>query len=601
MKKLIAVLLTAVMLFSVVVMMNVSAEETAYNVPIALAQFGHPQNYLGADPIETAPVADGAIGEDEYTIVNEIAVGDQTSGTDAGAIDFNEYIAVDNEYIYYALEGNFSKDTYLDLRITPTKEELTQTEMTEVFNDTKESWYQVKITDSDSDGNYEIAPWRTTTPSLNVFSTFEASQSEVVGTVSETGLVIVEWKISRTYLDSEHGMENVTAYRYYLKINSNAAAYGTPLDMPLKVALGNPPITNLPKFILLSELGELPETSATEPPQQITGDIRDIIMDAGYGLEVNYIASNPPMIDGFQDPGEWNNQIPFYSGTDGKWNAGINGAIGAAQSFAYAVEQDEEYIYICVLFQNGNGADRGMIFTLNAINRELNTPIDLQAVKGKGGRLHFGPIVGLAKNFASMSYIGFDGEPKDSSNGEYFEAAVGVSDDGTTSVNEFKIKKQLILDEVNAAYGLEMETLEYFDIALHMDNYYTHNWGMVGATPEALGLDPLADGMTLDDGTPIDVFGMPVFLTVDPEAEDPTASRTTAAPITTPAPTTADPSNGTTAAPTTAAPTTAKPADATTAAPAEKKGCGGSISLAAIAIVPVLACGVAFTKKKKED
>ena len=89
MKKLIAVLLTAVMLFSVVVMMNVSAEETKYDVPIALAQYGNPQNYLGADPIETAPVADGVIGEDEYTIKNEIAADDTVVGGEY--IAYNEY------------------------------------------------------------------------------------------------------------------------------------------------------------------------------------------------------------------------------------------------------------------------------------------------------------------------------------------------------------------------------------------------------------------------------------------------------------------------------------------------------------------------------
>jgi len=65
---------------------------------------------------------------------------------------------------------------------------------------------------------------------------------------------------------------------------------------------------------------------------------------------------------------------------------------------------------------------------------------------------------------------------------------------------------------------------------------------------------------------------------------------------TTAEPTTAEP---TTAEPTTAATTKAATTAATTAA--EEKGCGKSIALSALAIVPVLGLGVAVVSKKKED
>ena len=71
-----------------------------------------------------------------------------------------------------------------------------------------------------------------------------------------------------------------------------------------------------------------------------------------------------------------------------------------------------------------------------------------------------------------------------------------------------------------------------------------------------------------------------------------TKATTTAAPTTTAT---------TTAAPTTTATTTAAPTTAATTAAEEKGGCGSSISIAALAIVPVLACGAAFVGKKKED
>ena len=86
----------------------------------------------------------------------------------------------------------------------------------------------------------------------------------------------------------------------------------------------------------------------------------------------------------------------------------------------------------------------------------------------------------------------------------------------------------------------------------------------------------------------------------EPEPTTP-APTTTAAPTTTPEPTTAAP---TTAKPTTAAPTTAAPTDApvatTTAAPKDEGGCGGTIALSALALVPMLGAAVVFGKKKED-
>ena len=346
-------------------------------------------------------------------------------------------------------------------------------------------------------------------------------------------------------------------------------------------------------------------TAATAAPAPVEKDIRDVIMEAGYGLTVETYTDKVPTIDGFYDEGEWDyRHEDMPGGPDSLLPKGYADGLGAAQAVAYAVEHDENYIYVCGLLSGGR--DRGLYISINAVDRgeDHNTPADIQAVYGKGGRLVFGPAVDqvTTAGIDAQVFIGFDGEVKanktETEENIYYEVAVGVTDDGIYSVHEFKISKQLILDAVNAEYDLGLEKLNYFDLAITLDNYSHFNgWGHIGATAEGAGLDPLADGMTFDDGSAIDRFGMPVYL-IDK------------APANTPASTTTDPSTPTTAAPTTAAPTTAAPttadakttAAATTAAPAEDEGgCGGSISLAAMAIVPALVCGVAFVGKKKED
>ena len=153
---------------------------------------------------------------------------------------------------------------------------------------------------------------------------------------------------------------------------------------------------------------------------------------------------------------------------------------------------------------------------------------------------------------------------------------------------------------------------EDYDLTLTLDNYaYFANWGHMGATVEGAGIDPFALGMTFDDGTAIDRFGMPVYLSYEadpnPDApvggditdddtddnggDDATDDSSNNAGNNTPSATTTVAEATTTAAPTTAAKT----------ADEEKGGCGSSISLASIAIVPALACGAAFLGKKKED
>ena len=81
----------------------------------------------------------------------------------------------------------------------------------------------------------------------------------------------------------------------------------------------------------------------------------------------------------------------------------------------------------------------------------------------------------------------------------------------------------------------------------------------------------------------------PEITTPDPTTPDHDCT-TTPAPSATPTPTT-------TPAPTTAAPTTAAPTAAATTA-AEEKGCGGTVAIAAIAIVPMFAAAVVIGKKK---
>ena len=226
-----------------------------YDIPAVLEENGISHNYLGTEAITTAPTLDGSIGEDEYQFSTTLSKDDASVEAKGDlAYDLEEYIAYDDNYIYYAVKGPIADNTYVDLRIKPAEVVAADGVTTEIAQGSDMAWVQLKLV------NGVGQEWRYRLPSPLTFLTF--ADGDITFAVQKVeNDFIIELKVGRAPMNVEYGLENddITAYAYYLSLNGTTYI-GNKLNETLAAALGIELGTNTaPRYAVLSDAPEAPD------------------------------------------------------------------------------------------------------------------------------------------------------------------------------------------------------------------------------------------------------------------------------------------------------------------------------------------------------
>jgi len=261
MKKFIALLLIAVMSLGATAAVSAAAS-AKYDVPTILAENGKQHLYLGSKPTTTPPTLDGKIGKNEYTISNSVSKSDTAAVSGTLTIDYTEYMAYDNDYIYYAIVGPLYEGKRFDTRIKPAQEVSVADMSDELSRGKNFCWIQVRPT------NNRVREILYRTPSSPVF--LKLSDGDVTFSGKKTGdNYTVELKISRSKMNEEYGInaDDVKAYAFYTTFDEGAIYIGNHLTQDDIKALGNPALEELcaPKYMILADapVEEAPTTAAT--------------------------------------------------------------------------------------------------------------------------------------------------------------------------------------------------------------------------------------------------------------------------------------------------------------------------------------------------
>jgi len=207
-------------------------EPKAYDVVSTLVENGH--NAVDVKNTDATRVVDGDIQYGEYSVTEEVAASSVLSGS--AYVDHTRYYAMDDDYFYYAIKGNFDPGYYVGLRIRPFGSSVSEADMPNVFNSSKYSWYNVDV---NADGTVTERT-NNTSPLSGTFMTYDQLESEAGGSYdAETGVTVIEWKIGRDYIENAYGVDDVKAYMFYNNFWSGNIVYGdTALSEDDKTDLG---------------------------------------------------------------------------------------------------------------------------------------------------------------------------------------------------------------------------------------------------------------------------------------------------------------------------------------------------------------------------
>ncbi len=592
MKKALSLVL-AVLMIAGCMSLVVFAEEPTYNLIDIFEENGGTTIKLDT-PIATPPVQDGVINDGEYNYVNRITEDPDTyspisemegilkyyseEGFLTGTDVIEEHFAYDDDYIYYAAElksNDFvfsAAKLYVPFMAIPS--ELTTVEIGNIgLSGNREGlstwgWYgysggQSKILAVPTDVKNALKadfPDLDTEATLILNDASTEAEGEIFNLLQGTvgvgkGGKLYELKFSRKYNVSDINTYGFAPFFYPDGAASRLRLMNV-LNEDMQAAIGTTETRTL-RFITVDYKYD---------------DAEEALAGKGYSIAADGYVATAPVVDGNVTADEYTAYSGQKLAASGLWDSWYATNGGATDSFGYYVAHDADNVYVAFQHENA-GTDARVSLAIGAglaANYKANDRILLAAGKQDGLD---GPDL-TVPYFKALNGT----ETTDIAN--YFEYATTAT---TGKYTEWKISKATLKAE------LGVDTLDEINIAFYLAKYEDRANAYIAAPASAL---PVADGV-LDAA--VTALGMPVYLNyveqTPPAGGDDnnqTPNNTTAA-TTTEAPATEAP---TTAAPTTAAPTTAAP---------EKDGCGSSISLAALAIVPVLACGAAFVGKKKED
>ena len=357
-----------------------------------------------------------------------------------------------------------------------------------------------------------------------------------------------------------------------------------------------------------------------------TADIRDLRL---YGQDNTYLGDTPiavaPVIDGKVDPGEYQEEFVISKDGDAKWEY-VNNIIKTDIKEYYAYDADNFYVAVTVPQEAGSwmyfsvyawdspdsklyvprktigfydSANESKIGTwgakieeplsngVYAVNRNVSITVSDKSWR-EGEQIPAGTRV-LSGDWSDV-------------NGDYDVDAPCDTTAGTTTY-EFKFSKKALATTFRTAGEDAADDIDYIGIVyMWSQKYNATSYEEADTTrkwyPQT---DENGDNATYvldDEGLGGGWYPHFIFAYAEPEMPETEPAETD--PVTeAPSATTAAPA-GTTAAPTaatTVAPATDAPA--TTEAPA-KKGCGGTLTLSALAILPVIAGGVIVARKKED-
>ena len=349
------------------------------SIPDVLAANGVAHAVL-TEPIATAPVQDGVIGDGEYSISREVSA--VTEGTLAGA-EYTEYFAYDAEWLYYAVKSNeaeklgatlafyfraeekvSSVDGFLNIPNMLDKSTLyatngvlagyntvglydmkghvyANTTVTDLsrFNFEAGVLYGSAVDYSPTDtGMYAVAY-----PSLTSVGTDNATGTETCQTVFET-------KVSRKcYAETD----NVYAYQFSgLAMNGpwteskGTVTIGTALDDTTKAALGTD-AAMAPGFIVIDE-----------PDAPTEYNVPEILEETGVEhIKLSEYSNVAPKVDGKVSRGEYTKVIEttFTSEYDPNgilWTKDLNEYL-VGQKFTEYFAFDDEWVYYAAVASDG--------------------------------------------------------------------------------------------------------------------------------------------------------------------------------------------------------------------------------------------------------
>ena len=245
-------------------------------------------------------VIDGEIQHGEYSVTEEVAGDSRTFG--AAYVDHTRYYALDDDYLYYAIKGNFHADKYVGLRIKPVTSSVPEGDLATFFGRSNNACYRAIV---NSNGTVTPDTLNTNYADSSKFYSYEELKSSVGGTYdTDTGEVIIEWKINREFIENSFGADDVKAYMFYNTFYDGNIYFGDVLTAKDKADLGNftPADTNggvehCPNIVLVDDRVNVVDTLAKNGVQNIYIPSTTTVNVDGNIVDGEYLVSNKIDVD----------------------------------------------------------------------------------------------------------------------------------------------------------------------------------------------------------------------------------------------------------------------------------------------------------------
>lgn len=208
-------------------------ELTSYSGPInmsALSDYGQ-SNIHVTNPVSTAPTLDGAASSSEYSVTRVMTPSEAPVG--AFESDLTEYIAYDDDYIYYAFSTKMTNNQQVQFQFLNQLVYSSAKELNENHQD--RNVIRFKVNDDNSVSNIEISPkTKCATMVLNKDVFIKATRN------TSTNVNTYELKLSRDFFRLNNIDDTKLGYWLYLGTNSSGAAMWNYWNVPLQAqsALG---------------------------------------------------------------------------------------------------------------------------------------------------------------------------------------------------------------------------------------------------------------------------------------------------------------------------------------------------------------------------